>query len=199
MPNLLSRKDLFFVEFTKKFIPSAVADNYKAYVDRLPTQISDPKVLVESTLQGINIPSYQYNGVEQFHVDTSLHTQLGTNWRASTNTQDLTDKSLSLTFKLISGYINYWIMLDTFFYHYDFKNPEAFIGDVSVRILDEVGNVMFTRVFKNCIMTGIGEFELAYSDNLQTFETFTVNLQYSVAETTFANPGDPEVFGNKII
>jgi hypothetical protein len=193
--SYLARKDLFYVEFTRNFVPDEVAVNYNPYVDRMPTQISDARTLVESSLQGINIPSYQYDGVEQFHVDTLNHNQIGTNYRSSMNTQDLTNKSLNLTFKLLSGYINYWIMLDTFFFHYDFPNPKAFIGDISIRILDEGGNVMMTRIFKDCIMTGIGDFELAYSDNLQTFETFTVDLQYSVAETTFANPGDPSNFG----
>ena len=31
---------------------------------------------------------------------------------------------------------------------------------------------------------------------MQTFETFSIDLQYSVAETTFANPGNPSSFGN---
>lgn len=194
----LSRKDLFFVEFTKKFIPDKIEKFYSDYVHRLPTQINSPRVLVESSLQGITVPSYQYDPVNQQHVDTLNNNSITTNWRTSFNMQELTQKSLTCTFKLLNGYINYWILLDTFFYHNDMKNTEAFIGDISLRILDSEGLVMMTRKYNDCIMTGISEFELAYSENIQTFETFTVSIQYSTAETIFGNPGNPIKYGQKI-
>lgn len=196
--NFLNRKDLFYVEFTKKFIPKKIEDFYQPYIERLPTQITSPRVLVESSLQGITVPSYQYDAVNQQHVDTLNKNAITTNWRTSLNMQELTEKSLTCTFKLLNGYINYWILLDTFFYHNDMKNPEAFIGDISLRILDSEGLVMMTRLYRDCIMTGISEFELAYSENIQTFETFQVTIKYSTAETIFGNPGNPLKFGEKI-
>tara|TARA_R110000737_G_scaffold345619_1_gene374383 strand:- start:858 stop:1469 length:612 start_codon:yes stop_codon:yes gene_type:complete len=191
----LARKDLFYVEFTKKFIPEKIEDYYRPYIKSMPTQIDSPRVLVESSLQGVTVPSYQYEGVNQEHVDTLNHNSISTNWRSTMNGQETTTKNLTLTFKLLNGYINYWILLDTYFFHYEFENPEAFIGDISLRMLDNQENVMFTRVYKNCLLTGISDFELSYSDNIQTFETFTIDLQYSSAETTFANPGNPRSFG----
>ena len=192
----LARKDLFYVEFTKKFIPEDIEKFYRPYVKSMPTQIESPRVLVESSLQGITVPSYQYEGVNQSHVDTLNKNAISTNWRSTMNAQENTVKNLSLTFKLLNGYVNYWILLDTFFYHYDQKNAEAFIGDISLRMVDNQENVMFTRVYKDCIFTGISDFELSYSDNIQTFETFTIDLQYSKAETVFGNPGNPNTFDN---
>jgi hypothetical protein len=194
MPNFLAQKDLFYVEFTKKFIPNKIEDFYKPYVKSMPHQLDSPRILVERSLQGVTVPSYQYDGVSQMHVDTLNHNGKTTNWRSTMNPQENTVKNLSLTFKLLNGYINYWILLDTFFFHYEMKNPEAFVGDISLRMIDNDNNVMFTRVYKDCIFTGISDFELSYSDNIQTFEVFTIDLQYSSAETTFANPGNPNLF-----
>jgi len=160
----------------------------------MPHQLDSPRVLVESSMQGVTVPSYEYDGVNQGHVDTLNKNEITTNWRSTINAQENTVKSLSLTFKLLNGYINYWILLDTFFFHYDFKNPNPFIGDISLRMLDNDGNVMFTRVYKDCIFTSISDFELSYSENIQTFETFTIGLQYSKTETVFANTGNPNVF-----
>jgi len=190
----LARKDLFYVEFTKKFIPQEIEDFYRPYVKNMPTQIDSPRVLVESSLQAVTVPSYRFDGVNQSQVDTLNKNSNSTNWRSTINPQEGATKSLTLTFKLLNGYINYWILLDTLFFHYDFKNAEAFIGDISLRMLDNQENVMFTRVYKDCIFTGISDFELSYSDNIQTFETFTIDLQYSNAETIFANPGNPNMF-----
>ena len=190
----LSRKDLFYVEFTNKFIPQEIEDFYRPYCKNMPTQVDSPRILVESSMQGITVPSYQYDSVNQMHVDTLNHNGISTNWRSTTNAQENTVKNLSLTFKLLNGYINYWILLDTYFFHYDMANPEPFIGDISLRMLDNQENIMFTRVYKDCIFTGISDFELSYSENIQTFETFTIDLQYSKSETTFANPGNPNIF-----
>jgi len=190
----LARKDLFYVEFTNKFIPQEIEDLYKPYVKNMPHQIDSPRTLVESSLQGVTVPSYRYDGVNQSHVDTFNKNEISTNYRSTINAQENTEKNLSLTFKLLNGYINYWILLDTFFYHYDMKNPNPFIGDITLRMLDNQENVMFSRIYRDVIFTGISDFELSYSENIQTFETFTVDLQYSTAETTFANPGNPNTF-----
>ena len=190
----LARKDLFYIEFTKKFIPEKIEEFYKPYVKNMPTQLESPRTLVESSLQGVTIPSYQYEGVEQGFVDTLNKNEIKTTWRSTLNAQELTEKNLTLTFKLLNGYVNYWILLDTFFFHYDMKNPEAFIGDITLRMLDNQENVMFSRVYRDCILTGISDFELSYSENIQTFETFNITLQYSKVESTFANPGNPNTF-----
>ena len=190
----LARKDLFYIEFTNNFIPQQLEDFYKPYVKNMPTQIDSPRMLVESSMQGVTVPSYQVDGVNQMHVDTLNKNGISTNWRSTVNPQETTVKNLTLTFKLLNGYINYWILLDTYFYHYDMKNPEAFIGDITLRIIDNQENVMMSRIYRDCIMTGISDFELSYSDNIQTFETFSIDLQYSKVETTFANPGNPNTF-----
>ena len=194
----LARKDLFYIEFTKKFIPEQIEEFYRPYIKNMPTQVDSPRDIVEGSLQGITVPSYQFDSVTQGHVDTFNNNEKSTNWRSTLNPQELTEKSITLTFKLLSGYINYWIMLDTFFYHYDMKNPNAVIGDISLRILDKDGLIMFTRIYRDCLLTGISDFELSYSDNIQTFETFTATIQYSSVETIFGNPGNPNLFTNKV-
>ena len=171
---------------------------FTPYVDRMPTQIRTARDLVEISLQSITVPSYQYDAVSQGGVDTMNHNEITTNLRGTFNAQDLTQKSLTLTFKLLNGYINYWVLLDTWFYHYDMENPNADFGDISLNTLDNEGNIMFTRTFKKCLFTGISDFELSYSDNTQTFDTFTIDVQYTLAETSFANPSSQVEFVEKI-
>ncbi len=190
----LARKDLFYVEFGRNWVPDDIEKFYKPYIKDMPTQINSPRILVSSSLQGITFPSFQYDGVNQGHVDTSQNNNITTNWRATTNMQEATSKKITFTYKLLNGYINYWIMNDSLFYHNDMQNRDKFIGDISIRILDNNDLVMFTRVYKNCIMVGISDFEMSYSDNIQTFETFTVDMEYSAVETVFANPGNPNKF-----
>lgn len=195
MGNFLNRKDLFYIEFGKWFIPEQIETFYMPYIDRMPTFIDSPRKLVESTVQSINIPSYSYESVEQMTVDTLNKNGISSNYRNSINIQEMSDKSISVNFKIINGYINYWILQDTFFCHNDMKTKKTFVGDISLRILDNDGYVMFTRVYKDCTFTGISEFEVGYAENIQTLETFSITLKYSNVETKFANAGTPSNFG----
>lgn len=196
MGNFLNRKDLFYVELGKWFIPESIEKFYFPYINRMPTFIESPRTLVESTIQSITIPSYSYESIEQTTVDTLNKNGVTSNYRNSTNMQDLSDKSLTVNFKTLNGYVNYWILQDTFFYHNDMKNGNTFVGDISLRILDLEGLVMFTRVYKDCTFTGISEFEVGYGENIQTLDSFSITIKYSNVETTFANPGNPRNFGN---
>ena len=100
-------------------------------------------------------------------------------WRSSQNAQEIFTKEFQLTFQLIDGHINYWILLDTLLYYYDFKNKERFTQNIPTRILDAEGNVMFTALFTDVLFTGLTEYQLSYSDLSQEFKTFDCTFQYN--------------------
>lgn len=181
----LSRKDLFYVGFPKDFISKEVESFYMPYVKRMPSYIDSPAELVKGTVQAITIPSFGYSVVEPFYKDKYTPTAITRQNRASINPQDLSDKSLTITFKMINGYVNYWIMLDTFLEKYDFSNPDAYMFDLPVHIMDNDGNIMFTRIFKDCIFSAVSEFQISYSDNIAGFDTFDITINYTTTEMTF--------------
>lgn len=191
MGNFLNRKDLFYVQFGKWFIPTDIDTFYMPYIERMPTYIDSSRILVESSLQSIKLPSFAYQPVNQITKDTYNKNSTSSNYRTSINMQENSDKTITLNFKTLNGYINYWILLDTFFYHNDMKNGNTFIGDISVYLLDVEGSIMFTRIFRDCIFNEISEIEMAYSENVQTFEIFSITLTYSKSEIEFSNPGNP--------
>ena len=182
----LSRKDLFYVAFPKKFIPESIETLYRErYVKRMPSYIDSPRELVINTVQAITVPSFGYDVVDPMYKDKYSNSAITRQNRASINPQDLSDKSLTVTFKMISGYVNYFILLDTFNDHYDYSNPERYMFDLPVHILDNDGTIIFSRIFKDCIFSEITEFQLSYSDNFAGFDTFSITLNYTTSETAF--------------
>jgi hypothetical protein len=159
---LNARSDLFKVEFPRTFIPKSIKDKYAPYVFRMPTMINDVTDLINYTIQSVTIPTMNYTPVEQVKPDTKAPIQsqeevnpnsLGTSqtkaartrrWRSSQNYQEIFTKEFQVTFQLIDGHVNYWIMLDTLLYYYDFRNKQRFTESIPIRILDAEGNVMFT-------------------------------------------------------
>ena len=193
---LNARSDLFKVEFPRTFIPDALKDKYSPYVFRMPTMINDVTDLINYTIQTVTIPTMNYEPVEQMIPDTknkfapvavspnslgNSSTEAGRKhkWRSSSNIQEVFTKEFTVTFQLIDGHINYWILLDTLLYFYDFQNRERFTENIPVRILDAEGNVMFTAQFTDCLFTGLTEYQLSYSDLSQEFKTFDATFQYN--------------------
>ena len=193
---LNARSDLFKVEFPRTFIPKSLKDKYAPYVFRMPTMINDVSDLINYTIQTVTIPTMNYSPVEQMKPDTKnpnvsedvnpnslgrSSTEAGRTrrWRSSQNVQEIFTKEFQVTFQLIDGHINYWIMLDTLLYYYDFQNKDRFTPQVPVRILDSEGNVCFTAQFTDVLFTGLTEYQLSYSDLSQEFKTFDATFQYN--------------------
>lgn len=193
---LNARSDLFKVEFPRTFIPETLKEKYSPYVFRMPTMINDVTDLINYTIQTVTIPTMNYEPVEQtiadtknqFSDQTASSNSLGNSiteagrtrkWRSSQNVQEIFTKEFTVTFQLIDGHINYWILLDTLLYFYNFQNKERFTQNIPVRILDAEGNVMFTAQFVDCLFTGLTEYQLSYSDLSQEFKTFDATFQYN--------------------
>lgn len=193
---LNARSDLFKVELPRMFIPKHLKEKYAPYVFRMPTMINDVTDLINYTIQTVTIPTMNYTPVEQvkpeaknkFDQEASTYPNLGTSsteagrirrWRSSQNMQEIFTKEFQITFQLIDGHINYWILLDTLLYYYDFKNRDRFTQNLPVRILDAEGNVMFTALFTDVLFTGLTEYQLSYSDLSQEFKTFDATFQYN--------------------
>ena len=193
---LNARSDLFKVEFPRNFIPKSIKEKYEPYVFRMPTMVNDVSDLINYTIQTVTIPTMNYTPAEQmkpegknrFIPEEPSPNSLGSStteagrtrrWRSSQNIQEIFTKEFQVTFQLIDGHINYWIMLDTLLYYYNFQNKERFTESIPVRILDAEGNVMFTALFVDCLFTGLTEYQLSYSDLSQEFKTFDATFQYN--------------------
>ena len=176
---LNARSDLFKVEFPRTFIPKAIKDKYSQYVFRIPTMNYTPVEQVKPDVknrfnQGDNNP----NSLGTSSTDAGRTRR----WRSSQNYQEIFTKEFTVTFQLVDGHVNYWILLDTLLYYYDPTTKSRFTENIPVRILDAEGNVMFTALFIDCLFTGLTEYQLSYSDLSQEFKTFDATFQYNTLD-----------------
>ena len=183
---LQNRNDLFKVELPRVFIPKEIKDRYAPYIFRMPTPVTDVSDLVNYSIQSITIPNFNYQPVEQ--VKPGYYEQAkGTvrKFRQALSPEMLIDRSFSITFQLLDGNVNYWIMLETFFHYYDFQTKEPYTFNIPVRIFDAEGICMYTSTFKDCLFTGLNEFTMSYSEITPEFRTFTANFAFNDMQIDF--------------
>ncbi len=183
---LQNRNDLFKIELPRVFIPKDIKARYEPYIFRMPTPITDVSDLVNYSIQSITIPNFNYNPVEQTkpgYYDQAKGTVR--KWRQSLSPEMLIDRTFTITFQLLDGNVNYWIMLETFFHYYSFQTTKPYTYDIPLRIFDAEGFCMYSTIFKDCLFTGLNQFTLSYSEITPEFRTFECNFSFNDIQIDF--------------
>jgi hypothetical protein len=184
---LQNRNDLFKIELPRVFIPKDVKERYQPYLFRMPTPVTDVSDVVNYSIQSISIPNFNYQPVEQTKPGNS-NVARGTvrKWRNSMSPEMLIDRTFTITFQLLDGNVNYWIMLETFFHYYDFNNTNPFTFDIPLHIFDAEGMRMYSVQFHDCLFTGLNQFTLSYSEITPEFRTFECTFAFNEMKIDFS-------------
>jgi hypothetical protein len=162
----------FYFIFPKGFFPEIVVDKYLPYLKKQPIPFDNVANYMNSTIRSIGFPSMSIDSVEQVRP---LGKKI--NYKSGTPIQDLFSKDFSIQFKLVDGFINYFIMLDTVIHFMDFQNPGLFLQNLPLRIMDNEGNIITSVTFKEVTLTSFSELELAYTSNSPQPSSFTVGFK----------------------
>jgi hypothetical protein len=172
---LNSRPNLFQFSFTRKFIPEHIAAKYRPYLNRIPGNlIEEPIDFINYTIQSINLPAVSYEPVQQSQFPGRQIL-----FRNSLPVMELFQKELTISLQLVDGYINYWILLETLLYYYNFSTEDPYIEDQNINILDAEGNVIVTLCLQKPLLKSISDLQVSFGTNVAEFKTFDLNLSYN--------------------
>lgn len=164
----------FYFVFPKGFFPDVISEKYMPYLKKQPIPYDNLQTYVNSTIQSISFPSMSIDTVEQIRV---LGKKVA--YKSSTPIQNMFTTDLNITFRNVDGFINYFIMLDTILYFLNFINPQIFIQDLPMRIMDSEGNIVVSVTFQEVTLTGFGELEMNYTSNAPTASTFNLGFKFN--------------------
>ncbi len=176
---LSSRNNQFRFEFPRKFIPDEIADKYRAFINRIPGgMIKEPIDIFNYGIQSINLPGPSFDTVTQ-----NDYPGFTRNFRDAKPTQELFDKTLTVTMQSFDGFINYWMAVEMMQYYYSRDGKQPWIPEgVGLQLMDGEGNLFMTAQLKEMIMTGVGALDLNFSSNTVDFQTFDINFVYNILE-----------------
>ena len=100
-------------------------------------------------------------------------------WRDARPVQELFQKELTVTFQLVDGYINYWMMQDILKYYYAFENRQPYIENLNVRMMDSEGNALVTARMIRPLIKSMGDLSMSFASNVAEFSTFDVTFGYN--------------------
>jgi hypothetical protein len=181
---LNSKNNQFVFRFPKGFIPADLEEKYNFYLKRLPTPFANITDYVNHTVQSVTFPSVASDEVEQW---VGRRTSAGEKfvsknpqyWRQSLDLERVVPKEFSVNLKATDGYLNYWVLYETYRNYLSIPNMDDYFPDMNIMYLDRDGYQVLTVDFKQPIMKGISEVEMNYSSTAIEFRTFTVNFKYN--------------------
>lgn len=174
---LNSKGSNFYFVFPKGFFPDSVTEKYLPYLKRTPSPYETIAQMMNSSLQAVSLPQLQSGTAEQ-----TRYLGKKQRYKSSVPIQDLFSQDFTVTFKLLDGYINYFVMLDTLLWYLDFKNPAQYSYDLVVRLTDNNGNIVTSISLKNTILTTISELSISYTSNSPEIQTFTLSFSCNFIE-----------------
>lgn len=165
----------FQFRFSKEFIPEEIKQKYDRVLKYVGTTIKDTLTFLNYSIQSIQLDatSASYDPITQ--IDT--HTKWGRQSRSDLTPNALFNKTFTITFKLDSSFLSYFLLKDLFDYYYDFSNKEKFIPQLpGLQIIDAYGNILYRVNFHNVLFTGISGLEFNFTDTTIDTKTFTTNF-----------------------
>lgn len=203
MLSLKGRQDQFRLLLPDDLIPEQINEKYtKILVDR-HSFITKPIDFLSETIKGIQVLGFNngtvqqpqqmsgasilYNGVQKYDDRNEFaHPHSDFNYRTAQNPVGLMDKTLNIDFRHTLGYINYFMIFETFFYQnsrdIEYKSlPTQF----NVDIFNEGGEIYSRVVMFDPLLDGLDMLDLDFTQPVAQSSTFRAVFKYSNVDFQF--------------
>lgn len=192
MLSLKGRQDGFRLLIPKEFIPEPVNEKYSKILREQRGFINKPIDFLNETIQKVEVLGFENAVVSQQQPGSPILDSNKINqqrfpyaanesyYRSAANPQALIDKTLNVTFKHTLGYLNYFILFESFMYHYsrDTRYKEL-PQEMSIDLMNEKGSIYAKIVLQHPLINGIDMLSFDYTQPIAQSQTFQVVFKYS--------------------
>lgn len=172
----------FVVILADDFLYDEVKGRYNDYFKQKNFLFQNLTDYINATIIGVNFTSVKTSvNTQKKFGDTYTH-------RTGLPAKSQVNKALKVTFQLKRGFLNWFILNDQLIAYADSKFKETgknttgndtFLPPINVFILDDSGNILFERIYKNIVMAEMDDLTLLKTDNKVSKKEFTVTFYYS--------------------
>lgn len=201
MLSLRGRQDHYGLRFPDNFIPEVLKEKYGKVLKAKKSFIIDPTEFVNETIQKIQILGFNNATVQQqqsgrgtvakpgeanFENNNFMHTASEYTYRSETNPLNLIDKTLNIDFRHTAGFLNYFILFETFFHQYARDQKSDKLPDrLAIDIYNEAGEIYSRIILYDPIIDGMDMLDLDFTQPVAQSQTFRVIIKYSNIDFEF--------------
>lgn len=215
MFSLKGRQDLFKITLPDEFIPEQINEKYSKLINEYNSFIHRPIDFLNESIQGVEILGFTQAAVVQQQHGTGnwasrqstieankfLHAASDVAYRAEMNPLNLIDKTLRVTFRHTLGFINYFLLLESFWTLYQRDTSSKQLPQfITIDIFSDIGTTLSKIKIYDPIIDGIDMLQLNYTQPIAQSQTFNCEMKYSNIEFEFVDNKEKGIdFYNKQI
>ena len=200
MLSLKGRQNNFRLMLPDEFIPDEIKEKYTKVLKSRHSFVTNPIDFVNESIQKIQVLGFNSGTIAQpqtrrgtptrdasrIEENNFLHGHTDYIYRSTANPEQLIDKTLNIDFRHTIGYINYFILFESFFYQYsrDTKNKQL-PNQLFIDIYNEMGEVYARIALFDPLIDGMDMLDLDFTQPIAQSQTFRVVIKYSNIDFQF--------------
>lgn len=173
MSLLNAKLNMYSVWFPKDFFYPEIEARWTPVVKRLKLQYQSLEDFLNASVQSVSFPEMSLN------LATQPQTMYQIAHRGGKELEPILDKNLTVTFKLMEGFITYWMLFEQIELFQKYTDTSPFWPSMYVSFLDHHGFELLVFEFQKIVPQGMSQFNLNFSTVAADFNTFTLNLTYN--------------------
>lgn len=176
-PN--SQNNQFIFSLPQAYIPKDVEEKFQILMDKNFVQYNDVSDYLNSTILDVVFPSTSYDTVQQ----KGYHGK-NIKWREAGNIADKFQGEIDITYRSVDSHLNYFLLKEVCTRFYLQDNPN-YLAPLNIKILDKDGDVIYSIVLKDIIISSLSELRLSYNATDFSEKTFSLQLSYNYIDITW--------------
>ena len=173
MSLLNAKLNQFTIWFPKDFFYPEIRERWTPVVKRLKLQYQSLEDFFNASVQSVTFPEVTLNPV------TQPQTMYQIRYRGAKELEPILDKNITVTFKLIEGFITYWMLFEQIEMYQLYSDTNPFWPSMYVSFLDHHGFELVNFEFQKIVPNSLSQFNVSYASVASDFNTFTLNLLYN--------------------
>jgi hypothetical protein len=189
--RISSQNNQFIFQIPQGFIDNTLERQFQVLLEKNFIPYVDVISYLNSTIKDIVFPSVSYDTAEQkrYHGKNIKYREAG-------NVMDKFQGEIDITFRSVDSHLNYFISLQISNNFY--LKEENFLPEVSIKILDKDGDLIYTVLLKEVIILSLSELRLSYYATDFSEQTFTLNMAYNFIDIVWEIGDDEEQTGKSV-
>ena len=200
MLSLKGRQDNWRLLFDKDFIPDEITEKYTKVLNMRKSFITQPVDFINETIQKVQVLGFSGATFAQQQTTRNTPTRnedrIAENnfqgsyddvqYRAATSPVSIIDKTLNVQFRMSQGYLNYFILFESFFYKYCRDTSSGQLDThFNIDIYNEFGEIYSRIVLYKPVIDSMDMLDLDFTQPVAQSQTFQVTFKYSNIDFQF--------------
>lgn len=177
---LNARQNSFLFLFPPTFFTDNVVNDFHKYINSYIMPYQSVHEFMASTIQSIEIPGLSMDPVQQTRFRGQKQ-----EYKNAKPIKELFNRQFTISFKIVDGYLNYFLFIKNALEYYDFDNDSEYFDPMILGILTNEGHIVYSLEFKKPYLMDWSSARFSFSSITPQFQTFDVTFGYNIFDMKF--------------